>query len=315
MPHHTPNGGDSGRPGPRPFSRPSIPSGVPAPVRPVAPRPAAPPFARVGGRPAGTPPIGVVRRDEPTVPTALPHAEPDAAGQDVVVPLISDVAGQGHALPSQPPSALDTTSLGDGVAPEEVGRMDALVDELHATGTDWFSARATEAATGSTEPAENLPMSEERSEASHAASSEPEAWPLELLEAPAVEAIESTNHVESAHHAPPIERAEAAPAPAPALGGWSISPAAGTPGDPGRVGMLPPDGAFTAVPVSARYDFEDAEEDLAEFVASSASHERAAEIMEAVARRVRSGEIVVSIDAGASEAMVVASVLTALLRD
>ncbi|MGQ0765150.1 MAG: hypothetical protein ACT4OZ_05730 [Gemmatimonadota bacterium] len=59
----------------------------------------------------------------------------------------------------------------------------------------------------------------------------------------------------------------------------------------------------------------DVDAELAEVVAASVAHERAAEVMEAVARRVRSGEIVVSVSSTATEAIVVASVLTALLKD
>jgi hypothetical protein len=97
-----------------------------------------------------------------------------------------------------------------------------------------------------------------------------------------------------------------------------IEPALGAHDD----GSLPLERAHTpwdepveVAPITGAYDLASGDEDLVRFVAASDAHERAAAIMEAVARRVRSGEIVVSIDADASEAMVVASVLTALLRD
>jgi hypothetical protein len=60
---------------------------------------------------------------------------------------------------------------------------------------------------------------------------------------------------------------------------------------------------------------DEAENDLIAFVAASEGRERIASVLEAVARRVQSGEIVVPVDAHASEAAVLASVLTALLRD
>lgn len=83
------------------------------------------------------------------------------------------------------------------------------------------------------------------------------------------------------------------------------SPSAGARGEPG----------FELEPPFRAGVMLDVDVELAEVVAASLSHERAAEVMEAVARRVRSGEIVVSVDSTASEAIVVASVLTALLKD
>jgi hypothetical protein len=55
-------------------------------------------------------------------------------------------------------------------------------------------------------------------------------------------------------------------------------------------------------------------DELEALVAATDAQELTAHVLETVARRVRSGEIVVPVDAGASEVVVVAQVLTALLK-
>lgn len=293
-------------------------------------RPTVPPFAlptrrAPGDRPISTSPSwspGTASPSAYAAPLLSPHPEPVREPSALDTSRLTDAhqglrpeaesspvgeARWGSGLPSEPTKPLERQA--PAVSEHEAGSEASHAREGSESSLmgpdldDWFGADPT-----APEPAEDEEQQSDWSRGLFASAPRTEA--IESREEPAI----ADPGIPMMPDATPLEELQG---PEPVMG--KGLPRADLPFSDDTSDLAADPSSFEAPlrderPAPLRTEEYAPVDELEALVAATDAQELTAHVLETVARRVRSGEIVVPVDAGASEVVVVAQVLTALLK-